>query len=117
MCKEKTELIDHLELGCRILIPIVYNEKHHKIGHYIQWKISKSYGILKCEKRCKRQPEIIEKTKEVIILWDFAIQTEWKIKRNRPDIVIKDNKRKTCLSINMSVPTGYNISIKNIVSK
>ena len=35
-----------------------------------------------------------------------------KIKNNRPDIVIKDYKRKTNLQIDISVSTGHNISVK-----
>ena len=30
------------------------------------------------------------------ILWDFAIQTDRKIKSNRQDIVVKGYNRKTC---------------------
>ena len=41
----------------------------------------------------------------------MAIQTDRKIKRNRPDLVVKDYKRKTCLLIDMSVPTD-NLSVK-----
>ena len=35
-----------------------------------------------------------------------------KIKSNRPDIVVKDYKRKTYIQIDMSVPTDNNISVK-----
>ena len=38
----------------------------------------------------EHQPEV----KGATILWDFAIQTSRKIKSHRPDIVVKDNKRK-----------------------
>ena len=31
---------------------------------------------------------------------------------NRPDLVVKNDKRKTCLLIDMSVPTDNNISVK-----
>ena len=43
---------------------------------------------------------------------DFAIQTDRKIKRNRPYTLVKDYKRKICLLIDVSVPTNYNISNK-----
>ena len=46
------------------------------------------------------------------ILWDFIIQTDWKIKYNKSDIEVKDYKRKTCLLIDMSEPTDKNISVK-----
>ena len=45
------------------------------------------------------------------ILWNFALQTDRKIKCNRPDFVVKDYKRKTCLLIDISVPTDNNMSV------
>ena len=46
-------------------------------------------------------------------------KTDRKIKRNRPDLVVKDYKRKTCFLIDMSVPTDNNKSVKeyNEISK
>ena len=43
-------------------------------------------------------------------MWDFAIQTDSKIKSNRPNIVVKDYKSKTCPLINMTAPTDSIIS-------
>ena len=54
-------------------------------------------GILKSEKKWyERQPE---KAQEVIILWDFAIQTVRKIKSNRPKIVVNIKTRKKITNI------------------
>ena len=49
---------------------------------------------MESEKGYKHQPEPITEAKEALILWNLAIQTDRKIKRNRPDIVVKHNKRK-----------------------
>ena len=46
------------------------------------------------------------------ILWDFPIKTDRTIQANRPDIVIKNYKSKTCLLIDMTIPTDRNISVK-----
>ena len=64
-----------------------------------------------CENEYKHQPEPITEANDIIILWDFAIQNDRKIKRNRPDLVVKDYKRKTYL-IDMVIPTDNNILIK-----
>ena len=55
--------------------------------------------MLDYEKWYKQQPEPITETKEAIILWNIPIQTDRKIKSNRPDKVVKDNKSKTFLLI------------------
>ena len=52
----------------------------------------------------KHQPEQITEAKGATILRDFAIQTDRKIQTNRPDIAVKDYKRKTCFLIDMSLP-------------
>ena len=74
---------------------------------------------MKCEKWYKNQPEPITKAKIATIFWDFAIQTNRKIKITRPDIMVRNYKRKICLLINMSVPKDKNISVKeyNKISK
>ena len=46
--------------------------------------------MLECEKWHKYQLEAIIEAKGAIILWDVGIQTDKKIKSNRPDIIVKD---------------------------
>jgi len=42
----------------------------------------------------------------------MPIQTDKEIKANRPDIVVKDKKERTCRLIDMSIPTERNTSLK-----
>ena len=63
---------------------------------------------LKFEKWHKHQLEPITKAKEARIRSD----TDWKIKTARPAKVINVNQRKTCLLIDMALPTGNNVSVK-----
>ena len=46
------------------------------------------------------------------MLWDMPIYTDRKITANRPDIVIKDHKTKTCKLIDMAVPSDRKTSVK-----
>lgn len=39
-------------------------------------------------------------------------QTDREIKANRPDIVVKNKKAKSCLLVEMSIPTERNTSVK-----
>ena len=41
---------------------------------------------------------------EVLLLWDFSIQTETRIDHKKPDIVIKNKKEKTCQIIDVACP-------------
>ncbi|XP_022790231.1 uncharacterized protein LOC111329731 [Stylophora pistillata] len=42
----------------------------------------------------------------------MPIQTDKKIKANRPDIVVKDKEERTYMLINMSIPTERNTPLK-----
>ena len=50
-------------------------------------------------------------TEKANILLDMPIQTDKEIKANRPDVVVKDKKERTCLFIDMSVPVKQNSSL------
>ena len=56
----------------------------------------------------------VTENEDVTILWDMPIHTDRKITANRPDIVIKDHKTKTCKLIDMAVPSDRNTSVKVI---
>uniref|UniRef100_A0A0L8IIX8 Uncharacterized protein n=1 Tax=Octopus bimaculoides TaxID=37653 RepID=A0A0L8IIX8_OCTBM len=47
----------------------------------------------------------------ISFLWNFTIQTYGKIDSNRPDIIWKDSKQKSCLLIDMTVPVDIDINI------
>ena len=50
----------------------------------------------------------------VTALWDFSINTDRTIKENRPDIVVRDHEKKSCLLIDMTVPSDRNILLKEL---
>ena len=46
------------------------------------------------------------------ILWDLPVHTDREIKANRPDIILKCKDEKSCLLIDIAIPTDKNISTK-----
>ena len=60
----------------------------------------------------EHHPEPVVEGENVTIQWDFTVYTDRTIQDNRPDIIIKDKKAKTCRLINMSLPSDVNISAK-----
>ena len=53
-------------------------------------------------------------TNKVTILWDMPVQTNKEIKANRPDKVVKDKEKRTCLLIDMSIPNEKKTSLKTV---
>jgi len=106
------ETIDHIVSGCSIMAPNEYKNRHDRVGQYIHWNVCQHYAIESTEKWYEHKPLPVIDSPKVTILWDFPIRTDRTIQANRPDIVIKDKKEKTCLMIDMSVPTDNNVSAK-----
>ena len=51
------------------------------------------------------------------LLWDFNIQTDHLIPARRPDLIIINNKRKTCKIVDFAVPADYRIKLKECEKK
>ena len=64
------------------------------------------------EKWYEHEPQTVTERDNMTTLWDLSIHTDREIRANRPDIVIKDKQEKSCLLIDMSIPTEKNISGK-----
>jgi hypothetical protein len=46
---------------------------------------------------------------KVTILWNQQVQTDRAIPNNKPDIVISDNEKRTCLLIDVAIPGDRNV--------
>jgi len=42
-------------------------------------------------------------------LWNQAVHTDREVTANRPDIIIKNKKEKTCTLIDVAIPTDRNV--------
>ena len=78
----------------------------------MHWKILKHYNIKANDKWHEHQPETVTENKKVTILWDMQVHTDKTIKANKPDIIIKDKQQKTCILIDMAIPSDRNASVK-----
>ena len=50
--------------------------------------------------------------KNVTILWEFTVHTDRKIDASRPNIIIKYHEERTCIMMDMAVPSDQSISLK-----
>jgi len=46
---------------------------------------------------------------KVTILWNQQVQTDRTIPNNKPDIIIPDNEKRTCILIDIAIPGGRNV--------
>jgi len=47
------------------------------------------------------------------VLWNQALHTEKEVTANRPDIIIKNKKQKTCTLIDVEIPADRNVVQKD----
>ena len=112
ICCQFQETIDHIAAGCPELAKTEHLHRHDKVAMYLHWYICKELNINKEEKWLKHEPHTVTEKDNITVLWDMPIQTDREIKANRPNIVIKAKQEKSCLLIDMSIPTEKNTSVK-----
>jgi hypothetical protein len=49
---------------------------------------------------------------KVTILWNQQVQTDRTIPNNKPDIIKRDNEKRTCMLIDVAIPGDRNVSKK-----
>jgi len=54
---------------------------------------------------------------DVTVLWNQAVHTEREVTANRPDIIIKNKKEKTCTLKDVAIPTDRNVVQKEVEKK
>jgi hypothetical protein len=62
-------------------------------------------------------PKPVTEHEDVTVLWNQRIQTDRDVLANRPDIIIKNKKDKTCLSIDVAIPSDKNVIQKEAEKK
>ena len=112
-CREHQETIDHLVSGCPTLAINEYLIRHNKVAQYVHWKVCQHFDLKVVDRWYEHQTPPVTENEKVAILWDFPIQTDRTIKANRPDIIIRDKIKRTCLLIDVSIPADKNTSLKN----
>jgi hypothetical protein len=51
------------------------------------------------------------------VLWNQAVHTDREVTANRPDIIIKNTKQKTCTLIDVAIPVDRNVVQKEAEKK
>jgi hypothetical protein len=82
------------------------------VSAQLHFNICKETGVQLDKKHWyEHVPKSVETSREskVTILWDQQVQTDRTIPNNKPDIVIRDNEKGTCILIDVAVPGDRNV--------
>ena len=75
-----------------VLISLPYNKNNN-------YSICKAVGIETTDKWYTHMPKPVCEEGDVTVLWNQAVHTDREVTANRPDIIIKNKKEKTCTLI------------------
>jgi hypothetical protein len=104
LCKQHEETIDHLSSGCPILAKNEYLMRHVKVCTHLHYSICKALGTETTDKWYTHMPKPVYEKGDVTVLWNQTVHTDRKITANRADIIIKNNKERTCTLIDVANP-------------
>ena len=97
--------------GCPILAKNEYLMRHHKVCTHLPYSICKALGIETTDTRYTHthMPKPVYEEGDVTVLWNQAIHADTEVTENRPDIIIKNKKEKTCTVIGVAIPADRNV--------
>jgi len=60
---------------------------------------------------------LVYERKDITVWWNQAVHTNREVTANRPDIIIKNQKEKTCILIDVAIPAVRNVVQKEVEKK
>jgi len=103
------EAIDHIISACPILAKEQYIKRCDRVCALLHCKES---GVQLDKKHWyEHVPKSVETSQggKVTILWNQQVQTDRTIPNNKPDIIISDNGKGTCMLIDVAISGDRNV--------
>ncbi|KAI5751249.1 hypothetical protein M8J77_005743 [Diaphorina citri] len=119
LCHSPGENITHIVSGCTQLAKHEYTTRHDKICKYLHYNICLALGMDNNPKQkwYAKEPEPVTTKDEITICYNQQVQTDRTVNANKPDIIIKNRKDRTCTIIDVAVPADMNVEKKEAEKK
>jgi hypothetical protein len=104
--------VEHIISACPILAQEQYIKRHDEVCVQLHFNIYKEIGVkLDNKHRYDHVPKSFETSHEgkVTILWNKQVQSDRTIPNNKPDIIIRDDKKGTCMLIDIAFSGDRNV--------
>jgi len=115
LCQQFDETIEHIISACPILAKEQYIKRHDRVSAQLHFNICKETWVQLDKKHWyEHVPKSVETSQgdKVTILWNQQIQTDRNIPNNKPDIIIRDSERGTCMLIDVAISGDRNVTKK-----
>jgi len=106
LCQQFDETIDHIISACPILAKEQHIKRHDRVCAQLHFNICKETGVQLDKKHWyEHVAESVETSQggKVTILWNQQVQTDRNIPNNKPDIIIRDIEKGTCMLIDIAI--------------
>jgi hypothetical protein len=106
------ETIDHIISECPILAKEQYMKRLDRVSAQLRFNVCKETGVqLDKNHLYEHVPNSVETAQggKVTILWSQQVQTDRAIPSNKPDIIIRDNEKRTCMLIDVAISGDKNM--------
>jgi len=98
--------------ACPIVTKEEYINRHDRLCTQLNFNICKETGVqLDKIHWYEHVPKSVEtgQGSNVTILWNQQVQTDITIPNNKPDIIIRDNEKRTCMLIDVAISGDRNV--------
>lgn len=112
LCHEKSETIEHVIGGCKMLAQNDYTHRHNQVAAIIHQEIAFKSGLIdRKDAYYKYNPSAVLENSDYRLYYDRTIITDHTIHNNRPDIVLYDKTHKCACVIDIAVPNAHALNI------
>ena len=113
LCGEREETVSHITTECKKLAQNQFkNWKHDKVAQAVNWNLCKKFKPQCSETWYDHSTEAVVENDQVKLLWNFRIQTDRHLDRNRPNIVVLEKGERVCFFIDVACPFETRIEEK-----
>jgi hypothetical protein len=112
LCQQFDETIDHIIPACPIVAKEQYVKRHDRVSAQIHFNICKEIGVQLDKKHWyEHVPKSVVTNQggKVTIVWNQQVQTDRTIPNNKPDIIIRDKEKETCMLIDVAISGDRNV--------
>jgi len=112
LCQQFDETIGHIITVCPTLAKEHYIKRHDRVCAQLHFNICKETGIQLDKKHWyEHVPKLVETSQggKVTVLWNQKVQTDRTGPNNKPDIIIRDNEKGTCMLIDVEISGDRNV--------
>ena len=112
LCQQFDDTIDHIISTNPILVKEQYINRHDRVCAQLNFNICKETAVQLDRKQWyEHVPKSVETSQrgKVTILWIQQVQTDRTVPSNKPDIIIRDNEKGTCMLIDVAISGDRNV--------